>query len=222
MSVGHWRLMVLGSRLSVDRWRGLLEDAVVWPRRIMRAFLVVSLIIVAVLVAYYMETGNRAVIPAIVVLVASIPIDVVLLKAALEATLSSNAVEVARVLEEAGAGVYRSRPVFNGVLVASQVGDGQVHVLLKTGMIQAVYLEDPNTLPMQGGFKPGIKAPIRPPRSARKCVTRSIESVIEVTSLDPSTGIPIMARGSGKYAFKTCPNSLNPRDVREILGLVLS
>ncbi len=208
-------------RPDAGRWAGLLEDAVLWPRRVVRASLIASLVIVAVLVAYYLETGNRAVIPAIVVLAATIPVDLVVLRSVLEGALSSSAVETARVLEEAGAEAYKSRPVFNGVLAAAQVGYGQVHVLLRPSMIQAAYIESPETMPVKGRLKPAIKAPVETPRTTRRCVSDWAEGPIEVISLDPSTGIPIQARGNGKYAYKTCPSNLNPRDVRDTLSLVL-
>ncbi len=204
------------------RWVSLLEDARVWPRRIVLASIVASLIIVALLVVYYIYTGNRAVIPAIVILVASIPLDLLVLKTVLEGGLYSNAVELSRVLDEAGAVAFKSRPVFNGVLVAVRVNDGFLHVLLKPSMIQAVYIRSPSILPIQGRLKPIIKARIRPPRSARRCIIGSVEDLIEIASLDPSLGIPIQARGAGRYVFKACPNTLSPRDVREVLSLVLA
>ena len=211
-----------GPRAGVGRWVGLLEDARVWPRRIVLTSIVASFSIVALLVVYYLYTGNRAVIPAIVILVASIPLDLLVLKTVLEDGLYSNAVELSRVLDEVGAVVFKSRPVFNGVLVAVRVDNGFLHVLLKPSMIQAVYIRSPSIQPIQGRLKPIIKARVRPPRSVRRCITGSVEDLIEVASLDPSLGIPIQAEGLGRYVFRACPSTLSPGDVREVLGLVLA
>ncbi len=211
----------MSSTRPAGRWTGLLEDARVWPRRIARASLLVSLAILAGLVAYYLETGNKAIILAIVIIAASIPIDLVILKAVLEGSLYTNALEIARILEEAGVGAYKSRPVFNGILVAAHAGDGQVHVILKPSTVEAAYIESPGVTPLRGRARPVIKAPIKPPRNTRKCTSELAKGVIKIVSLDPSTGIPVRVEGTGIYAYKACPNALDPKDVREILGLVL-
>ncbi len=203
------------------KWARLLEDSRVWPRRIAWASLLVSLALLAVLAAYYVETGNRALILAIVLVAMGIPVDLVVLKAVLEGTLYNNTLELARILEEAGAGAYRSMPVFNGVLVAAHVKNGQLHAILKPNTIEAAYIEDPTMAPARGRIKPTITTGGKPPRKGKKCSTTVYKGRIEATTLDPSTGTPVRAEGTGVYAYKACPNALTPGDVREVLARVL-
>ncbi|MEB3787889.1 MAG: hypothetical protein GSR78_03935, partial [Desulfurococcales archaeon] len=183
------------------KWARLLEDARVWPRRIAWASILVSLVLLAVLAAYYVETGNRALILAIVLIAMSIPVDLVVLKAILEGTLYTNALETARILEEAGAGAYRSMPVFNGVLVAARVEDGQLHAILKPNTIEAAYIIDPATAPARGRIKPTITTGEKQPKKDNKCSTATYKGRIEATTLDPSTGAPVKVEGTGVYAY---------------------
>ncbi len=169
--------------------------------------------------AAYAFTGEPALLAVALVSAATTPLDYMIVREHVRGVLEAAAEGLERGLAGRRVSVGRARWGAGWGLVACRLDDGvDVHVYASTRGVEVAAVRSPVYTPARTRrlWRPRLGG--LPALSRCRVVER--EGVLSFASIDPSTGLPALVRGRGRYAGSTCTPSAE--EVASLVSRVLA
>ncbi|NPA98065.1 MAG: hypothetical protein GXO43_01675 [Crenarchaeota archaeon] len=192
-----------------------LPDLVAWYQKVVGyGAIVASIIIIILLVVLYVTSGERNLLLLILLLAATLPIDLILVRSLMVESgrlLGRTVLEALTELSPRHVSVVRE---WSRVYAAARLEQGDLHLVVGPGRVEAALVESPSILPSPPGAKL-VKELLQLPRCGEAEGTVELEAVL----LDPVSGCRRLVRGRARVAGYRC-GRLELDRVRSVIARV--
>ncbi len=196
----------------------ILSEALKWPKRLAYIMVVIGVSMVIIFIILYYKTGNKALLAAAAFVAVITPIDYIIIRVAATSNAKKLAERAVRILDKLkSTGPVKAVGLPTGLLVATQVENGQVHVFLTSDRVEIAYVTSPISIPLKS--KPLTPKFSRRTRILRlKCRHGYDEGEWEITSIDPARGGWSRIYGSIRLAYIKCRTPISDDDLEKLLA----
>ncbi len=199
------------------------SESLKWSRRILGLVLSTTLILISLFTILYMRSGNTGYLIAIIVLAATIPLDIALIIGLIRSNahkITEYATKMLRSINHRG-GAVKGLPC--GVLLALKVQGGHIHAIICISRVEVAKVALPVVNPVGSiirfprlGRQPILKL------SLTRCKRGFEEGAWSIISIDPDKGTKAKIYGSVRYSYKICNRPIETTDIEEVMDMVLS
>ena len=200
-----------------------IENLISWaPKTLLRAIIGIDIILIVGLVGWYLETQHSPLLVVIMILIATIPLDVLIL----HSVMTSNAKTVAGAILKALAAL-RAREIValrSGprTYIAARLDKGDLHIITTPTRIEAALIESPTYLPAPHNQSLTKSLTSGHRIGKQRCRRIVEEKVIQAVIPEPGTGCPRQVRGKARLVSYSCGPSSSDSIVEALLGLAAS
>jgi len=182
--------------LSIEELPGL----VAWYQKVIGyGAIIVSIFIIILLIGIYIWGGERNLLLLILLLAATLPIDLILVKSLMVESgrlLGRTVHEALMELSPRHVSVVRE---WSRVYVAARLEQGDLYLVVGPGRVEAALVESPSILPVPSGARLA-RGFLRLPRCGEAEDTVELEAVL----MDPVSGCRRLVRGRARVAGYRC------------------
>lgn len=200
----------------------IASETLKWPRRMLGLTLATLFASISVFTVFYMSSGNREYLLAVVVLAATIPLDVALIIGLVYSNARKIAGYATRLLRNISYEGGAVKGLSCGVILALKVQGGHIHIIICNNRVEVARI----MLPVVNPVSTIIRFPKLGKRSTlgltlTRCRRGFEEGEWSIVSIDPDKGSRAIIYGSIRYSYKICSHLIESTDIEEVIGMVL-
>ena len=198
-----------------------IEKLLSWaPKTLLRAIIGIEIILIVGLVGWYFETRHSTLLLVIMILIATIPLDIIILHSVMTSSAKTVAEAILQALASArarGIVALRRGP---RTYIAARLDKGDLHIIASPTSIEAVLIESPTYLPAP--HNEGLTSSLIRRRGigGKECRKLVEEKDIQAVLPEPGTGCPRQVQGKARLVAYSCGPPSGESIVEALLGLV--